>query len=70
MKNGRIIERYVPIPRGFPGNRANEEELEEKHRSLMEPVLGKTAVDEILTLVRESSDVAPVTRLTKALALP
>lgn len=70
MKDGRTIQRHVPVPRGFPGNRANEEELEEKHRSLMEPVLGKAAVDEILTLVRESSDVTPVTRLTKVLAQP
>src|SRR5262245_65402868 len=70
LKNGQTFREHVINCRGRPENPMSPEEVEKKAAWLMEPVLGKNNVDQIIESVRRIETVSNVRDLTKLLTVP
>jgi 2-methylcitrate dehydratase PrpD len=69
LKDGRPVREHVINCRGRPENPMSPEEVERKAAWLMEPVLGKKNVDQIIELIRGIERVSSVRDLTKILTV-
>jgi len=69
LRDGRVLREHVSDCRGRPENPMNPEEVEKKAAWLMEPVLGKNNVDQIIDSVRRIESVSSVRDLTKRLVV-
>jgi 2-methylcitrate dehydratase PrpD len=65
LKGGRVLREHVIDCRGRPKNPMNPEEVEKKAAWLMEPVLGKDNVAQIIDGVRDIESLTSVRDLTK-----
>ncbi len=68
-KDGRMVREHVIDCRGRPENPMSPEEVEKKAAWLMEPVLGKNNVDQIIDSVRRIESISSVRDLTKLLVV-
>jgi 2-methylcitrate dehydratase PrpD len=64
LKNGSIVREHVSNCRGRPENPMAPEEIEKKAAWLMEPVLGKAKVEQIIESVRRIESLGSVRELT------
>jgi 2-methylcitrate dehydratase PrpD len=69
LKGGQTFREHVINCRGRPENPMSPEEVEKKALWLMEPVLGKQNVDQIIELIRDIERVPAVRDLTKRLTV-
>jgi 2-methylcitrate dehydratase PrpD len=69
LKNGRTLREHVMNCRGRPENPMSPEEVEKKAAWLMEPVLGKKNVEQIIESVRHVDLVSSAQDLTKFLMI-
>ena len=69
LKNGQTLREHVINCRGRPENPMSPEEVEKKASWLMEPVLGKKNVDQIIESIRRIETVASIRDLTKMLTV-
>jgi len=69
LRDGRVVSEHVIDCRGRPENPMSPEEVEKKAAWLMEPVLGKNNVDQIIDSVRRIESVSSVRDLMKRLLL-
>ena len=69
LKDGRTLREHVINCRGRPENPMSPEEVEKKAAWLMEPVLGKKNVDQIIESSRRLETVANVRDLTNLLTV-
>ena len=69
LRDGRVVREHVIDCRGRPENPMNPEEVEKKAAWLMEPVLGKNNVDQIIDSVRRIESISSVRDLTKLLVV-
>jgi 2-methylcitrate dehydratase PrpD len=69
LKDGRVVREHVVDCRGRPENPMSPEEVEKKAAWLMEPVLGKKNVDQIIESVRCIESLNSVRDLTKLLVV-
>ena len=69
LRDGRVVGEHVSDCRGRPENPMNPEEVEKKAAWLMEPVLGKNNVDQIIDSVRRIESISSVRDLTKRLVV-
>ena len=69
LRDGRVMREHVSDCRGRPENPMNPEEVEKKAAWLMEPVLGKNNVDQIIDSVRRIESLSSVRDLTKLLVV-
>jgi 2-methylcitrate dehydratase PrpD len=69
LKDGRVVREHVVDCRGRPENPMSPEEVEKKAAWLMEPVLGKKNVDQIIESVRCIESLSSVRDLTKLLVV-
>src|SRR5262245_25372421 len=65
LKDGRTLREHVIDCRGRPQNPMSPEEVEKKAAWLMEPVLGKGNVNQIIESIRRIESVNSVSELTK-----
>jgi len=65
LKDGRTLREHVIDCRGRPQNPMSPEEVEKKAAWLMEPVLGKGNVNQIIESIRRIESVTSVSELTK-----
>ncbi len=65
LKNGQKLSEHVINCRGRPENPMSPEEVEKKAAWLMEPILGKKNVDQIIDSIRQIEFVTNVRDLTK-----
>lgn len=65
LQDGRVVREHVIDCRGRPENPMSPEEVEKKAAWLLEPVLGKKNVDQIIESVRRIESVGSVRDLTK-----
>ena len=64
-----MVREHVIDCRGRPENPMSPEEVEKKAAWLMEPVLGKSNVEQILDSVRRIESISSVRDLTKLLVV-
>ena len=64
LKNGQTLREHVINCRGRPENPMSPEEVEKKAAWLMEPVLGKKNVDQIIASIRRLESVLSIRELT------
>ena len=69
LRDGRVVREHVSDCRGRPENPMSPEEVEKKAAWLMEPVLGKNNVDQIIDSVRRIESMSSVRDLTKLLVV-
>jgi 2-methylcitrate dehydratase PrpD len=69
LKDGRTLREHVINCRGRPENPMSPEEVEKKAAWLMEPVLGKRNVDQIIESIRRIETVSNVRNLTNLLTV-
>jgi 2-methylcitrate dehydratase PrpD len=69
LKNGQTLREHVINCRGRPENPMSPEEVEKKAAWLMEPVLGKKNVDQIIESSRRLETVANVRDLANLLTV-
>jgi 2-methylcitrate dehydratase PrpD len=69
LKDGRALREHVINCRGRPENPMSPEEVEKKAVWLMEPVLGKKNVDQIIESIRRIETVSSIRELTKMLTV-
>jgi len=69
LRDGRVVREHVIDCRGRPENPMGPEEVEKKAAWLMEPVLGKNNVDQVIDSVRRIESISSVRDLTKRLVL-
>ncbi|HKY09220.1 MAG TPA: MmgE/PrpD family protein [Candidatus Binatia bacterium] len=67
FKNGRTLTEHVSNCRGRPENPMSPEEVEKKAAWLMEPILGKSKVGQIVESVRRIDSAGEVKKLTELL---
>jgi 2-methylcitrate dehydratase PrpD len=67
LKDGRVLREHVIDCRGRPQNPMSAEEVEKKAAWLMEPVLGKSHVEQIINAIRRIESLANSRELTKLL---
>jgi hypothetical protein len=70
LKNGQILREHVINCRGRPENPMSPEEVDKKAAWLMEPVLGKNNVDQIIASIRRIETIPSIRDLTKLLRVP
>jgi 2-methylcitrate dehydratase PrpD len=70
LKNGQTLREHVINCQGRPENPMSPEEVEKKAAWLMEPVLGKTYVDQIISSIRRFETIPSIRDLTKLLRVP
>jgi len=70
LKNGQTLREHVINCRGRPENPMSHQEVEKKASWLMEPVLGKKNVDQIIDAVRRIENIPSIRDLTKLLMVP
>ena len=70
LKDGRALREHVINCRGRPQNPMNPEEVEKKAAWLLEPVLGKTNSDQVISAIRQIEFVSNVRDLTKLMTVP
>jgi 2-methylcitrate dehydratase PrpD len=70
LKNGQTLREHVINCRGRPENPMSPEEVEKKAAWLMEPVLGKINVDQIIASMRRIETIPSIGDLTKLLMVP
>jgi 2-methylcitrate dehydratase PrpD len=70
LKNGQTLREHVINCRGRPENPMSPEEVEKKAAWLMEPVLGKTHVEQIIASLRRIEALPSIRDLTKLLTVP
>jgi 2-methylcitrate dehydratase PrpD len=70
LKNGQTLREHVINCRGRPENPMSPEEVEKKAAWLMEPVLGKTHVEQIIASLRRIETLPSIRDLTKLLTVP
>jgi len=63
LKNGQTLREHVINCRGRPENPMSPEEVEKKAAWLMEPVLGKKNVDQIIESIRRIEAVPTIESL-------
>ena len=66
-KDGATLSEHVSNCRGRPENPMSPEEVEKKAAWLMEPVLGKDKVEQVISLLRRIDSLGSVRDLTKVL---
>jgi hypothetical protein len=69
LKNGQTLREHVIDCRGRPENPMSPEEVEKKAAWLMEPVLGKPNVDQLIEAIRRIESVPSVRDLTRLLTI-
>jgi hypothetical protein len=69
LKDGRTLREHVINCRGRPENPMSPEEVERKAAWLMEPILGKKNVDQIIDSIRRIETVSNVRNLTHLLTV-
>ncbi|HEY3168803.1 MAG TPA: MmgE/PrpD family protein [Candidatus Binatia bacterium] len=69
LKDGKTLREHVSNCRGRPENPMSPDEVEKKAAWLMEPVLGKRNVDEIIETIRRIESVTSARELTKLMTL-
>ncbi|MGZ8532175.1 MAG: MmgE/PrpD family protein [Candidatus Binatia bacterium] len=69
LRDGRVVREHVIDCRGRPENPMSPEEVEKKAAWLMEPVLGKKNVDQIIDSVRRIESLSSIRDLTKLLVV-
>ena len=69
LKDGKTVSAHVANCRGRPENPMSPEEVERKAAWLMEPVLGKQNVEQIIDAIRRIESVASVRDLTKSMTI-
>ena len=69
LRDGRVVGEHVIDCRGRPENPMSPEEVEKKAAWLMEPVLGKNKVDQIIDSVRRIESISSVRDLAKLLVV-
>jgi len=67
LKDGRRGERQVRFAKGHAENPLSSEEVEAKARSLVEPILGRLATDEIIDLIGALESLPDIRRLSHLL---
>jgi len=70
LKNGQTLREHVINCRGRPENPMSPEEVEKKAAWLMEPVLGKKNVDQIIESIRRIEAVPTIRELSQLLMVP
>ena len=65
--DGRSVERHIPFAKGAPENPLSDDELHCKAVSQIEPVLGKTRCDELISRVLKLEMVPDFEELTRLL---
>jgi 2-methylcitrate dehydratase PrpD len=69
LKDGRTLREHVIDCRGRPDNPMSPEEVEKKAAWLMEPILGKKNVDQIIESIRRIESVTSARELTKLMTV-
>ena len=69
LNDGKTLSEHVSNCRGRPENPMSPDEVEKKAAWLMEPVLGKTNVDQIIESIRRIESVTSARELTKLMSL-
>jgi 2-methylcitrate dehydratase PrpD len=69
LKDGRTLREHVINCRGRPENPMSPEEVEQKAAWLMEPVLGKNKVEQIIDAIRQIEFVTNMRDLTKLMTV-
>ena len=69
LKDGKTLREHVSNCRGRPENPMSPDEVEKKAAWLMEPVLGKRNVDQIIESIRRIESVTGARELTKLMTL-
>jgi hypothetical protein len=69
LKNGQTLREHVIGCRGRPENPMSPEEVEKKAAWLLEPVLGKSQVDQLIESIRRIESVPSARELTKLLTV-
>jgi 2-methylcitrate dehydratase PrpD len=69
LKDGKVFREHVIDCRGRPQNPMNPDEVEKKAAWLLEPILGKEKVEQIIESTRKIESLANIRDLTKLLAL-
>jgi 2-methylcitrate dehydratase PrpD len=69
LKDGRTLREHVANCRGRPENPMNPEEVEKKAAWLLEPVLGKQKVDQIIAASRRLDSFGSVRDLARLLTV-
>jgi 2-methylcitrate dehydratase PrpD len=70
LKDGRTAREHVTNCRGRPENPMSPEEVEKKAAWLMEPVLGKKNVDQVIESIRRIETMSNIHDLTRLLSVP
>ena len=70
FRDGKKLSQHVSNCRGRPENPMRPEEVEKKAAWLMEPVLGKNNVEEIIGFARRIESINSIGDLTKRLVVP
>ncbi len=65
LKNGMEFSREVFFPKGDPRNPLSFDEIEEKFRDLVRPVLSKKRMDQIIEMIQELESIEDVGKLLK-----
>jgi 2-methylcitrate dehydratase PrpD len=69
LKNGKTLREHVSNCRGRPENPMTPEEIEKKAAWLMEPILGRTKVEQAIESVRRIESLGSVRDLTKLMMI-
>ena len=69
LRDGRVVREHVSDCRGRPENPMNPEEVEKKAAWLMEPILGKKNVDQIIDSIRRIESLTNTRELTKLMTV-
>lgn len=69
LKDGKTLREHVSNCRGRPENPMSPDEVEKKAAWLMEPVLGKTKVDQIIDSIRRIEALGSTRELTRLMTL-
>ena len=67
LRDGRIVEQYVPGPKGSPENPMTLDEVTTKFHLLVDPVLGRDRAERLATLIAEMDTLENVQSLTEML---
>jgi 2-methylcitrate dehydratase PrpD len=69
LKSGKMLREHVINCRGRPENPMSPDEVEKKAAWLMEPVLGKSKVEQIIDSIRQIESLTSTRELTKMMML-
>ena len=70
LKDGRTLKEIVPYSKGLPENPMSAAEVEEKFRSLVDPIVPEGRSQQIIDAVKEVEKIRNIDELVQLLVVP